>query len=91
MIFTKKYRTGQIVLTACIAAVCMFSDVHGAECPDGGGRWPGGAVVSAREKAGDEVEVQDSDEGGDGVEHDRGGAAVGITPHDAARRGQADL
>lgn len=31
MIFTKKYRTGQIVLTACIAAVCMFSDVHGAE------------------------------------------------------------
>ena len=31
MIFTKKYRTGQIVLAACIAAVCMFSDVHGAE------------------------------------------------------------
>ena len=27
----EKYRTGQIVLAACIAAVCMFSDVHGAE------------------------------------------------------------
>lgn len=31
MIFTKKYRTGQIVLTACIVAVCMFSNVHGTE------------------------------------------------------------
>ena len=31
MIFTKKYRTGQIVLTACIVAGCMFSNVHGAE------------------------------------------------------------
>lgn len=27
----EKYRTGQIVLTACIVAVCMFSNVHGAE------------------------------------------------------------
>ena len=31
MIFTKKYRTGQIVLTACIVAVCMFSNVYGTE------------------------------------------------------------
>ena len=31
MIFTKKCRTGQIVLTACIVAVCMFSNVHGTE------------------------------------------------------------
>lgn len=27
----EKYRTGQIVLTACIVAVCMFSNVHGTE------------------------------------------------------------
>ena len=31
MVFTKKYRTGQIVLATCIAAVWMFSNVHGAE------------------------------------------------------------
>ena len=31
MVFTKKYRTGQIALATCIAAVWMFSNVHGAE------------------------------------------------------------
>ena len=31
MVFTKKYRTGQIALATCIATVWMFSNVHGAE------------------------------------------------------------